>query len=289
MAQPITVGVDGSPESLAAADWAAREAERRELPLRLVYARTWQPEPRQDEGRDEAQRRRQRPLDETARELRTAHPGLTIATELLPDQPETALPAETERAAMLVLGSRGLGRFAGFLLGSVGMQVLARAVSPVVMVRTGERSAAEWSGDEVVVGVQDLGGASDPVLRWAFTAARVRGVSVRAVRTWTLPPIFGYDPATLRIAEQQGALDEQERKQLTRALAPWREEFPGVDVVEQVELGDAAQTLVQAADRAALVVVGRRVRRSTLGIRTGPVTHAVLHHASCPVAVVPHD
>jgi len=62
-----------------------------------------------------------------------------------------------------------------------------------------------------------------------------------------------------------------------------------VEVVEQTAVGNAGAHLVDAAADASLVVVGRRIRRTSLGARLGPVTHAVLHHATAPVAVVPHD
>jgi len=50
----------------------------------------------------------------------------------------------------------------------------------------------------------------------------------------------------------------------------------------------AATRLVRAASGAGLLVVGRRLRETRLGRHTGPVTHSVIHHARCPVAVVAH-
>ncbi|NYV77289.1 universal stress protein, partial [Streptomyces sp. UH6] len=62
-----------------------------------------------------------------------------------------------------------------------------------------------------------------------------------------------------------------------------------VRVSEVSRTGGAADHLLDAAAAASLVVVGRRVRRGTLGIHIGPVAHAVMHHATVPVAVVAHD
>lgn len=76
---------------------------------------------------------------------------------------------------------------------------------------------------------------------------------------------------------------------MSEVLRPWRQKFPTVDVVEDSLSGKAANHLVDASAEASLVVVGRRIRRSPLGAHIGPVTHAVLHHATAPVAVVPHD
>nr|WP_315986916.1 universal stress protein [Streptomyces sp. me109] len=80
---------------------------------------------------------------------------------------------------------------------------------------------------------------------------------------------------------------ERERA-VVAALRPWCDKFPEVTVVENVTEGRAADELISASAGAALVVVGRRMRASRLGTHLGPVTHAALHHAPCPVAVVPH-
>lgn len=76
---------------------------------------------------------------------------------------------------------------------------------------------------------------------------------------------------------------------MIEVLRPWREKFPGVDVNEQAVVGSAGSHLIDASRDAALVVVGRRNRRTPVGAHIGPVTQAVLHHATAPVAVVPHD
>jgi nucleotide-binding universal stress UspA family protein len=61
-----------------------------------------------------------------------------------------------------------------------------------------------------------------------------------------------------------------------------------VEVVEQTAVGSAGAHLVDAAADASLVVVGHRVRHTPQAFHLGPVIHAVLHHATAPVAVVPH-
>ncbi|WP_083974110.1 universal stress protein [Kitasatospora mediocidica] len=61
-----------------------------------------------------------------------------------------------------------------------------------------------------------------------------------------------------------------------------------MEVVEDVRVGGAAAALEGASAGAALVVVGRRTRAHGFGARMGSVTHAVIHHAKAPTAVVPH-
>lgn len=75
---------------------------------------------------------------------------------------------------------------------------------------------------------------------------------------------------------------------LTDALRLWRDKYPSVEVVEVSHSGSAAAQLIDASHQASLVVVGRRIRRSPFGTHIGSVTHALLHHAAAPVAVVPH-
>ncbi|MFF3315929.1 universal stress protein [Streptomyces sp. NPDC003035] len=302
MSREIVAGVDGSPESLAAADWAAREAGRRRLPLRLVHAWRWDPLDlplRQDRASQE------RMADDVLRKAESAlaerHPTLPLTAEVVPDTPVAALLSTEERAEMVVIGSRGHGAVAGFLLGSYGQQIIAAAHRPVVAVRSrdgedagevGKHRGEHPDGGGVIV-VGQLGGAEDsaPALRFAFETAAARGASVRAVRAWSLPPLYAYSPTSsaLALADEAGGLVPYEKKALREALTPWRERFPEVGVDEHVEIGSAGQVLLGVSGDAGLLVVGRRARRGAIGPRIGSVAHAALHLAPCPVAVVPHE
>ncbi|MFF3311473.1 universal stress protein [Streptomyces sp. NPDC002952] len=288
MTPAITVGVDGSAESLAAVDWAAEEAALRGTPLRLVHAWLWQPldVPVVQDPETHAKSVRGM-LREAETRVATRHPQLSVTSEVVSDTVVPALLAEAERAEMLVLGSRGHGALVGFLLGSYGQQVIAAAPRPVVSVRAPQGAEVRHAGD-IVVGQQGSGEDGAEVLGFAFREAAVRGAAVRAVRAWSLPPVYAYSPGSLRLADEAGGLVQYEEKALRTALAPWRDRFPDVPVIEHVEMGSGGQVLLAAAAEARLVVVGRRVRHSPIGTHIGSVAHAALHHAPCPVAVVPH-
>ncbi|CAM5728804.1 Universal stress protein OS=Streptomyces tendae OX=1932 GN=GUR47_03375 PE=3 SV=1 [Streptomyces tendae] len=88
-----------------------------------------------------------------------------------------ALVRAAEDADPLVLGSRGLGRVAGLLTGSVSLGVVARATRPVVLVRP---DAGGDARRDVVVGV-DVIGTCDELLAYAFEAARRRRARLRAL------------------------------------------------------------------------------------------------------------
>ncbi|MFF5019844.1 universal stress protein [Streptomyces sp. NPDC001165] len=288
MTRPITAGVDGTEESLAALDWAGREAVRRGLPLRVVHA--W----RFHEGLHAADRDTQHGwvsdgVSDAVRAFSARHPELRMSVDVVEAGAVEALVAAAAEAEMLVLGSRGHGTVVGFLLGSVGQQVIAGTNRPVVLVRAGNEPAAEAAGRDVVVGQQGGPEDSAAALRFAFETAAARGATVRAVRAWTLPPVFAYSPGSLKLLDDAGGLEPYERKALSEALQPWRERFPQVRVAEHIEMGSAGQVLLSVAGGAQLMVVGRRAHRTAVGARIGSVAHGVLHHAECPVAVVPHE
>ncbi|MFE2101244.1 MULTISPECIES: universal stress protein [unclassified Streptomyces] len=288
MTRPITAGVDGTEESLAALDWAGREAVRRGLPLRVVHA--W----RFHEGLHAADRDTQHGwvsegVSDAVRAFAARHPELRTSVDVVEGGAVEALVAAAAEAEMLVLGSRGHGTVVGFLLGSVGQQVIAATDRPVVLVRAGNDPAAEAAGRDVVVGQQGGPEDSAAALRFAFETAAARGATVRAVRAWTVPPVFAYSPGSLKLLDEAGGLEPYERKALSEALQPWRERFPQVPVAEQIEMGSAGQVLLSVAGRAQLMVVGRRAHHTAVGARIGSVAHGVLHHADCPVAVVPHE
>ncbi|MFJ6054346.1 universal stress protein [Streptomyces sp. NPDC092307] len=290
MKDTLVVGVDGSPQSRAAADWAAREAVRRDLPLHVVHAWLWQPLTAPIvQDRDTEARRADDVLKEVEGELTHRYPRLALTAEVLSDAPVPALLHAAKDAEMLVIGTRGHGALVGFLLGSYGRQVIAAAECPVVSVRSAHgRPAAVPEEGEVVVGQHGGVEESAEVLRVAFEAAEARKVPLRAVRAWSLPPVYGYSPGSMWMADQFGGLEPYEKAALEQALEPWRLKYPEVEVIAHVEQGSGGQVLLSAASDAQLLVVGRRVRESAVGAHIGSVAHAVLHHAVCPVAVVPH-
>ncbi|MFF2658140.1 universal stress protein [Kitasatospora sp. NPDC058032] len=290
MTPAVLAGVDGSPESTAAAHWAAEEALRRGVPLRLLHAWPWLTDGRAAfAGPEELPVAAQRMLAAAAEDVQSRYPDLTVRTDVVLDAAVDGMVAAAEDAGLLVLGSRGLGGFTGLLVGSVSMAVAGRAAVPVVVVRPTEAGAGpadEREVPEVLVGV-DATAPDDAVLDFAFHEAALRGARIRAVHGWDLPPAFavvGFLPSGVEMAQLQAA----EEKSLAAALAAHRERHPDTEVVEHVRLG-AARTLVEDSAGAALVVVGRRRRPHDLGPRLGRIAHAVLHHAQAPVAVVPHD
>ncbi|MFF8910658.1 universal stress protein [Streptomyces olivaceoviridis] len=301
MPRTITVGLDGSPESRAAAEWAAHEAKLRGLPVQLVQV--WEPtaEPMAQApllGAETRQNWTEKVPREAAEGLRLRHPGVEVTIRHITGAPAEALVRAAQDAELLVLGSRGLSGIGGFLVGSVGLAVVACAERPVVLVRAGEQATDEHEIDPagipstaapfrpVVLGL-DVGRPDEALLGFAFDAAARRNVPLRVVHGWNPPPYYAYGMALEPAVEREMA--KGDAAMVTEVLRPWRQKFPDVEVVEQSYCGSPSALLIDASQEASLVVVGRRVRRSSVGAHTGPVTHAVLHHCTAPVAVVPHD
>ncbi|MFF2200411.1 universal stress protein [Streptomyces sp. NPDC058145] len=297
MSRTITVGIDGSAESRAAAEWAAREALLRGLPVKLVQV--WQPvpEPMAEApllGADTHQHWTERILREAADALRSGHPGLEVSTEQLTGQPAELLTAAAGEAELLVLGSRGLSGLGGFLVGSVGQSVVAHSERPVILVRCGEQAAGEHGtgavGDPVgpvVLGL-DVRAPDAAPIEFAFEAAERGSVPLRVVHAWN-PPSYYYSYGMAMDPEVTTTVAHSHAAALDEALRPWRQKHPGVEVVTESRWISPSLLLIEASQDASLVVVGRRVRRSPVGAHIGTVAHAVLHHATAPVAVVAHD
>lgn len=102
-----------------------------------------------------------------------------------------------------------------------------------------------------------------------------------------LPPLVGsgsaYNP------EVNAEITQSLNTGLDNMLKPWREKYPTVDMDAQVTIGHASEQLWETGSEAGLIVVGRRIRRSSIGAHIGPITHAILHHSTAPVAVIAHE
>ncbi|MEN3584290.1 universal stress protein [Streptomyces sp. ZYX-F-203] len=304
MPRTITVGLDGSSESRAAAEWAAREAPLRGLPVRLLHVWEPVPEPLAEAHivGDETHRHwAERVPRETAEGLRARHPDVEVIEVQLSGSARDRLVEEARDAELLVLGSRALSGLGGYLVGSVGQAVVARTEVPVILVRAGEKATDEHVMDPtgipsadtafrpVVLGL-DISRPADAVVAFAFEEALRRRTALHVVSGRRLPgsyPVYPYTPMPEIVPETEIA--RQQAAELTGMLGPWRLKYPDVEIVEVSRTGSPARHLIDTAHEASLVVVGRRVRRNPFGAHIGAVTHAVLHHATAPVAVVAHS
>ncbi|MEU4659162.1 universal stress protein [Streptomyces sp. NPDC023723] len=280
---PLTVGVDGSGPSLRAVDWAADEAVRHGVSLQVVFASLWERYEGLALARDLAEGPGPVSAEDivaaAARRARCRQRQLSVSTEVVPEEAEYALVRSGRNASMIVLGTRGRGGYAGSLLGSVSLTVAARADCPVTVIRGDDDRLAGGRRDRVVVGI---GEASASACRFALTEARLRGVPLVAVRAWRCPahetidhPLLSGDPARL--------YEERAAKELEAALedAP-----PDADLRRRTVEGPARRVLQTVSTEADLLVIGRR-EPGRYGPRLGRVAHTVLHHAACPVTVVP--
>ncbi|MFR9757417.1 universal stress protein [Streptomyces sp. TR06-5] len=286
---PVTVGVDGSDASLAAVRWGAAEAARRGVPLRLLHAHRSRGDSRQFfVGTSAEEERVVERMRAACQEATQRHPELAAAAEETPQAAVEALLEAAGTSALLVLGSRGAGRLSGFLTGSVALPVVAHATGPVVVVRDGTDDVSQVPPDSPVVVGLDVEHRIDPVAGFAFDEAESMHRPLVAVHVWTLQHLYAY-PSALPDPRVGAGLEARAHRALESGLGPWCAEHPDVKTRRLVLDGRVAPRLLQAAEEACLVVVGRRLhKRRSPAAPLGSVTHAVLHHAAAPVAVVPH-
>ncbi|WP_190199765.1 universal stress protein [Streptomyces djakartensis] len=287
MELPLVVGVDGSDGSILAVDWAVDEAARHGLPLRLVHGSLWE---RYEGALPSLSRRRpseqvmaQHIVASAEERVRRIDPDAKVSAETVAAEAVSALLSEGDSAYALVTGSRGRGELQGALLGSVGLAVAARAYCPVIVVR-GDRAGLTGTHRRILLGAGDPGTSGEAV-RFAFREAEVRGCVLDVVRAWRFPARAnaGKPAAVGEPAEHEAQASELVDTLVGDAMA----DHPGVRVNRVTVEGPARKVLVNRSAAADLVVVGARRRSGHFGLQLGRVSHTLLHHAACPVAVVP--
>lgn len=281
----IVVGVDGSDTSKAAAAWAARAAARYAVPLRLVAAQPATlayggPLMASQEFYDDLDRETKRVLAEAKDVAAAAAPGLEAEAVIVNSSPIPVMLDESERARMIVLGSRGLGAVRGVLLGSVTAALATHARCPLVVVPTVDTDPADGP---VVVGV-DGSANSAPAVEAAFTEASLRGAPLVAVHAWS-DVDFDTLPAAVEEIPWPG-LAENEEATLAESLAGWQERFPDVDVRRVVVRDRAVEQLLDQSHAAQLVVVGSHGRGGFRGMLLGSTSRALLHRIERPLMIV---
>ncbi|MCU7826445.1 universal stress protein [Kitasatospora sp. DSM 101779] len=274
--RPVVVGVDDEDTAQPALVWAADEAERRGVQLRLAHATAPNHHRSHRAGGSGSRKAGRRVLEEAAALVSDGHPGIDLTTVLAEGPPAQVLCHESHDACLVVLGSRRLSRLEEFLgTHSVAVPVSARAACPVVVVL--EPGDSTERPPYLVAGV-DGSPASRAALAYAFAAAAARGADLRTLWVW--------QPSLLESTDEVVVLQKC-RRLLHETVAEQAEDYPDTTVTRQVVRGHPVEELAEAAERACALVVGRRGRGGFTGMRLGSVPHGLLHRAHCPVTVVP--
>ncbi|MFE1292792.1 universal stress protein [Streptomyces sp. NPDC058751] len=289
MTHPLVTGIDGSDESLTAVDWAVDEAARHGLPLRLVHASRWEryerTVPSRSLGRPPERVFIENLVASAAERVGRRNPDVKVTTETVTDDAADALLREGDNAFAVVTGARGRGELTSLLLGSVGLAVAARARCPVIVVR-GDKAGLAASHERILLGAGEPANGAEAV-RFAFGEAEARGCALDVVRAWRRPMHESADDPAL--ADEPALRHEDRASEVLEALLrDAMTDHPGVQVQRVTVEGPAHSVLVRRSAAADLVIVGARRRHGHLGLQLGRVSHTLLHHADCPVAVVPH-
>jgi nucleotide-binding universal stress UspA family protein len=294
----VLVGVDGSSDGAHAVSWAAHEAARTGVPLRIVHASPWSmlaEEPhRADRAWDEAHlgRRARRVLDAAARHAHEVEPGIAVDAELVCGTGPAALALTCAGAATVVVGRRGLGTQGTRQVGSAAA-VLAEQVDAAVVVCGYGAQHSHLGGHDgpVVVGVDnpargECTADQRHVLDTAFTLADRLSARLNVVHAWNDVDWGPGDALAAYLTDWPTAAKDTEVA-LEDLLTEWYERYPQVAVTLTVVDSRPSHALIGASAGATVVVVGGCGRASLPGSRFGPVARRVTAGASSPVLVVP--
>ncbi|WP_394620441.1 universal stress protein [Lentzea sp. JNUCC 0626] len=277
----VVVGFDGSGLARRAVLFGAEEASRCGAALQVVHAvRAPLPEPvftpmsvplPEFVTEETMSRAAEDHLAELAAEIKQSWPDLEVATHVRIGRPVDVLAAEP--GDLLVLGSSGRTGIAEMFLGSTAVELVSSGGRPVIVTRSGPVDG------RVVVGV-DGSDTSTDAIAFAFEYAARHGRELLAIHAWN-------DVGWAELPEQDfDHVRVDLAKLLEEQLAPHIAQWPDVHVASEVAFDAPARALLQAADGAALIAVGSHGRGAVTRAILGSVSHAVLHHAPCPVAVV---
>ncbi len=285
----VVVGVDGSPGSMFAVQWAARDAELRNVPLTLVHvvpatAGTWL-ESSLIPAWIGAQRERGRQVLDDALKIagESCQRGQSqIDCEMRSGITVPALVDLSKDAELVVVGCLGTGTLRGRHMGSVSSGLLYHAHCPVAVIHDGVVLNADAGRAPVLVGI-DGSPKSELATAIAFDEASRRQVGLTALHVWSDVSVF--DEIVTRAGRSWAELRAVEDEALAERLAGWGERYPDVSVRRLIARDEPARQLVNQSESAQLVVLGSHGRGGFAGMLLGSISAAVVLLARVPVIV----
>jgi len=269
---PVVVGVDGSETALCAVSWAAHEARRRGVGLRIVHAAPYA------DGSSSGERHARAILTRAHTVATHSRPDLPVVTERLLGSMPQALVDAAAGAQLLVVGMSGGVRFEDVLPPSAALEVCTTATRPVAVVHGRDHVPADGP---VVLGVEDVT-ADGQAVTVAFADAERH-----ASRLTVVHAVHARDSSKSVDGAHQpdGALANDVLDQ----LGPWRARHPEIPVDVKVVSGPAAGHLLEASVKARLLVLGTRARAAAARVVLGSTSRTVVRLSSCAVVVVRRD
>ena len=283
--KPIVVAVDGSERNRSAVAWASGEAAAAGCKVVLVTAIEDHLVPTPHFSVRSRDRQARGMLADVRDEVRQVVAEQDVDTDIVAGSPVEVLLDRSTDARMVVVGKRGLGGFARMIVGSTSIALAGRAKVPVAIVPDTWKQE-EHQDSAVVLGIDPYRPEHTPI-HLAFSRARRLGVRLVAVHGWETPTAYSWDPAAMSGAASQWEQDAH--AELDKVLDTWRERFPEVEVEAVHSHSHPAMAVLDAAEHAQLVVLGRHTDGKLGGFAFGSVTRAVLHYSECPVMVVPTE
>lgn len=284
---PIVVGVDNSEHAQLAVRWAVDTAARMGRTLRVVGV--YEP---QTAGYAASawvytgdlveiiRKTAEDAVDSAVKLVHGCDPDVQVSGHVVAGSAAAVLTEESAHAAMVVVGSRGLGSLRGVLAGSVSITVAAHAACPVAVIT----HPAEQASAHVVVGI-DGSSSSRAALAIAFEQAALRDARLTVVHTWT-----DFDTDALDTMDLTADMLRKTRRHavevVSEELTDHRLAYPAVTVDTIISPDGPAHQILTAASDTQLVVLGSRGRGGFTGLLLGSVSQSVLHHSSCPTLIV---
>lgn len=275
----VIVGIDGSVAAIDTAQWAAREAIMRDVPLKLVSAVNTARTPGHRGPTGHEVENGEEFLSAAAAAVYAMAEPVKVETEVVWGPPAEALIEQSRTAALLCVGTVGIGAFARAVIGSTASGVAGRARCSVAVIRPREtHSAANF----VAVGIDDRP-ETDAVIESALREARARRAPLVAAALGC--NVFGGNSE-----------DRVEHR-----LEPWRQGYPDVAIDVREAQANLSDFLADHCDdlrrrytpshldgdpfARPLAVLDSADIHAVANI-VGPHDHAVLRHGYCSVLVI---